>query len=78
MRENEIQEVLARSVMSLCEGEKTIVRVDVELSLEFKVKLETHQGSVLSAFLFAVVVDVVTELAGDGVISELLYGDDLC
>ena len=35
-----------------------------------------HQGSVLSLFLFAVVVDVVTEFARDGALSELLYADD--
>ena len=33
-------------------------------------------GSVLSQFLFAVMVDVVTELAGEGVLSGLLYADD--
>ena len=31
----------------------------------------------LSPFLSAVVVDVVTELARDGALSELLYADDL-
>ena len=36
-----------------------------------------HQGSVLSPFLVAVVVDVVTELARKGVLSDLLYTDDL-
>ena len=36
-----------------------------------------HQGSVLSPFLFAAVVDVVTELVRDGVLSEFLYVDDL-
>ena len=36
-----------------------------------------HQGSVLSPFLFAVVVDVVTEFAREGALSELLYADDL-
>ena len=36
-----------------------------------------HQGSVLSPFLFAVVVDVVTEFATEGALSELLYADDL-
>ena len=63
--------------MSLYEGAKTRVRVDSELSEEFKVKVGMHQGSVLSPFLFAVVVDVVTEFARDGVLSELLYADDL-
>ena len=35
------------------------------------------QGSVLSRFIFAVVVDVVTEFARNGALSELLYADDL-
>ena len=33
--------------------------------------------SVLSHFLFAVVIDVVTEFAREGELSELLYADDL-
>ena len=36
-----------------------------------------HQVCVLSPFLFALVVDVVTEFAREGAISELLYADDL-
>ena len=36
-----------------------------------------HQGSVLSPFLFALVVDVVTEFAREGVLSKLLYADDI-
>ena len=47
--------------MSLYEGSKTRVRVDSELSEEFEVKVGMHQGSVLSPFCFALVVDVVTE-----------------
>ena len=60
LKTKEIPEVLVRSVMSLYEGAKTRVRVDCELSEEFEVKEAMHQGSVLSHFLFAVVVDVVT------------------
>ena len=37
--------------------------MDYELSEEPEVKVGMHQGSVLSTFLFAVVVGVVTELA---------------
>ena len=51
--------------------------MDSELSEEFEVKLGMHQGSVLSPFLFAGVVDVVTEFAREGALSELLYADDL-
>ena len=36
-----------------------------------------RQGSVLSPFLFAMVVDVVTEFVREGALSELLYADDL-
>ena len=53
------------------------VRVDSELSEEFEAKVEMHQGSVLSPFLFAVMVDVVTEFTREGALSELLYVDDL-
>ena len=51
MRKKGIPEVLVRSVMSLYEGAKTRVRVGCELSEEFEVKVEMHQGSVLSTFL---------------------------
>ena len=53
---------LVRSMMSLYEGAKTRVRVDSELTEAFEVKVGMHQGSVLSPFLFALVVDVVTNL----------------
>ena len=74
LRKKEIPDILVRSVMSLYEGKKTMVRVDSELSEGFEVKVGMHQGSLLSPFLFSVVVDV-TELARDGVLSELLYDD---
>ena len=35
-----------------------------------------NQGSGLSPFLLAVVVDIVTEFAKEGALSELLYADD--
>ena len=71
MRKKGIPEVVVRPVMSLYEGAKIRVRVDSELSEEFEVNVGVHQGYVLSSFLFVVVVDVVTEIARDGVLSEL-------
>ena len=59
--------------MSLYERTWTRVRVDSELSEEFGVNVGMHQGSVLSPFLFAVVVDIVTEFARVGALNELLY-----
>ena len=61
--------------MSLYEGAKTRVRVDSELSEEFVVKVGMHQGSVLSPFVFALVVDVV--FAIERALCKLLYADDV-
>ena len=47
------------------------VGVDAELSSELQVKVGVHQGSVLSPFLFLGVVDVVTEMASEGVLSDI-------
>ena len=68
---------MLRSVISLHEGVKTRVRVNSELSEKCEVKVGLHQGSVLSPFSFAVVVDVVTEFAREHALSELLYVDYL-
>ena len=77
LRKKGIPDVLVRSVMSLYEGAKARVRVDYELSEEFEVKVGMHQGFVLSPFLFAVVVDVVTEFAWEGALNAFLCADDL-
>ena len=77
MRKKGMPEVLVRSVMSLYEGAKMRVRLDSELSEEFEVKVGMYQGSVLSPFLHAAGVDVVTEFAREGVLCELLNADDL-
>ena len=52
--------------------EQRRVRVDSELSEESMVKVGMHQGSVLPPFLFAVVVDVVTEFDRESALSESL------
>ena len=77
MRKKGIPDVLVRSVMNLYDEAKTKVRVDSELTEEFQVKVVMHQGSVLSYFLFSWLVDVVTEFAREGALSEPLYVDDL-
>ena len=56
---------------------KTSVRVKSELSEEFRINVGMHPGSVLPPFGHSVVVYVVTQLAKDGVLSELLHADDL-
>ena len=63
--------------MRVYEGAKTRVRVDHELSEEFEVEVGMHQGSVLSPFCLAVVVDAFTEFAREGALNVLLHADDL-
>ena len=77
MRKKGLPEILVKAVMSLYEGSKTKVRVGPEFSDEFHVSVGVHQGSVLSPLLFAIVVDVVTENAREGLMKEILYADDL-
>ena len=77
MRKRGIPEAMVRAVMSLYVGAKTRVRNGLELSEEFEVKVGVHQGSVLSPLVFAIVVDVVMESVRNGLMSEMLYADDL-
>ena len=77
MRKRGIPEVMVRAVMRVSEGAKTRVRVGLGLSEEFEVKVGVHQGSVLLPLVFAIVVDVVTESVKNGLMSEMLYADDL-
>ena len=77
MRMKGLSELVARTVMSLCNGGITRVRVGSAYSEEVKVKVDVHQRFVLSPLLFAIVVDIITENARRGVVNELLYADGL-
>ena len=72
-----LAEVLVQAVMSLYEGSKTKVRVGSGTSQKFWVGVDVHQGSVLSPLIFAIVVNVLTEHAREGLLNEVLYADDL-
>jgi hypothetical protein len=63
--------------MCLYEGTKTKVKVGKGMSEAFNVKVGVHQGSVLSPFLFAIVMDVVYGDIMGGLLFENLYADDL-
>ena len=77
MRKRGISEAMVRTVMSFYEDAKTRLRVGLELSEKFKVKLGGHKGSALSPLLFAIEVDVITENVRNGLMSEMFYADDL-
>ena len=77
MRKKGIPEALVVSVMSLCKGARTKVKVGTHFSEEFEVNAGVHQASVLSPLLFAIVVDVVTNKIKEGMLQEILYADDI-
>ena len=80
MRKKGISEVMVRAVMSLYDSTKTRVRVGSAYSEEFEVKVNVHQGSLLSLKLFSIVVDIIAEIAKKlqkFVVDELLYADGL-
>ena len=69
--------MLVQAVMSLYEDLRTKVRIGSGRLDEFGVRVGVHHGSVLSPLIFAIVVDVVTEHAREGLLNEILYTDDL-
>ena len=77
LRKKGLAEVLVQAVMSLHEGSRTKVRVGSGTSDEFGVTVGVHQESALSPLIFAIVVDVVTQHAREGLLNEILYANDL-
>ena len=59
LRMKKVEERFVRVIMEMYDGARTKVRVINGLSEEFEVKVGVHQGSVLSPFLFNIVMDVV-------------------
>ena len=65
-----------KAVMKTCKEVLSQVKVEGEDSKEFAVRVGIHQWSVHSLFIFAVVMDVVTEeVANAG--HAWMYADDL-
>ena len=77
LRKKGLAKVLVQAVMSVYEGSRTKVRVGSGTLEEFGVCVGVHQGSELSPLIFAIVADVVTEHAREGLLNEILYADDL-
>ena len=58
------------------DGATTTVRSAAWLTEEFKVDVGLHQGSALSSFLFAVIIDKLTEDIRKDAPWDMLFADD--
>ncbi|KAK3535759.1 hypothetical protein QTP70_021074 [Hemibagrus guttatus] len=61
MRKSGVAEKYVRVVQDMYERSRTVVRCAVGQTEEFKVEVGLHQGSALSPFLFAIVMDLLSE-----------------
>ncbi|KAK3555443.1 hypothetical protein QTP86_016102 [Hemibagrus guttatus] len=61
MRKSGVAEKYVRVVQDMYERSTTVVRCAVGQTEEFKVELGLYQGSALSPFLFAIVMDQLSE-----------------
>ena len=59
------------------EGSETVVRCAVGTTESFKVKVGLHQGSALSPFLFAVLLDRLTDEVRRELPWTMLFADDI-
>ena len=59
------------------EGNETVVRCAVGTTESFKVKVGLHQGSALSPFLFAVIMDRLTDEVKREPPWTMLFADDI-
>ena len=77
MRKSGIAEKYGRLVQDMYEGSKTVVRCAVGTTESFKVKVGLHQGSTLSPFLFAVIMDMLTDKVRRKPPWTMLFADDI-
>ncbi|XP_065057624.1 uncharacterized protein LOC135685569 [Rhopilema esculentum] len=75
LRLEKVEEKYIRLVQDMYEDSKTIVKCTA--GEEFEVTLGLHQGSALSPFLFAVIIDYVTGELQREAPWDMLFADDL-
>ena len=64
-------------VQDMYEGSEIVVRCAVETTVSFKVKVGLHQGSALSPFLFAVIMDRIIDEVRRELLWTMLFADDI-
>ena len=77
MRKSGIVEKYVQLVQGMYDGSKTVVRCAVGTTESFKVKVVLHQGSALSPFLFAVIMDRLMDEVRREPPWTMLFADDI-
>ena len=77
MRKSGMAKKYVRLVQDMYEGSETVVRCAVATTESFKVEVGLHQGSALSPFLFAVIMDMPTDKVRRKPLSTMLFADDI-
>ena len=77
MRKSGLVEKYVRLVHNMYEGSETVVRCAVRTTESFKVKVGLHQGSASSPFLFAVIMDRLTDEVRRESPWTMLFDDDI-
>ncbi|KAK3526321.1 hypothetical protein QTP70_022740 [Hemibagrus guttatus] len=77
MRKSGVAEKYVRVVQDMYERSRTVVRCAVGQTEEFKVKVGLHQGSALSPFLFAIVMDQLSEEVRQESPWTMMFADDI-
>ncbi|KAK3543047.1 hypothetical protein QTP70_009309 [Hemibagrus guttatus] len=77
MRKSGVAEKYVRVVQDMYERSRTVVRCAVGQTEEFDVELGLHQGSALSPFLFAMVMDQLSEEVRQESPWTMMFADDI-
>ena len=77
MRKSGVAEKYVRVVQDMYESCKTVVRCAVGVTEDFKVEVGLHQGSALSPFLFALVMDRLTDEVRQEAPWTMMFADDI-
>ena len=77
LRLAETSECYIRVIKDMYDGATTPVRSAAGLTEEFKAGVGLHQGSILSRFLFAIIMDKLTEDIRKDARWDMLFADDI-
>ena len=77
IRKSGMAEKYVRLVQDMYEGSEIVVRCAVGTTESFKVKVGLHQGSALSPFLLAVIMDRITDKVRKEPPWTIFFADDI-